>query len=145
MAENIEANSSIRWGSKFPFFMTPNSIFDQGIQVQAYERSDHAKGARKTVVTREIKPAELLVYICLARCCGAGNGAYPSYSTIARKCKLGESTVFDAVDTLIRSGLIVKQNRQKRIGQRISNQYILMHPEDLAHKTSATTIPPGGN
>jgi DNA-binding MarR family transcriptional regulator len=142
----IEPGSKIGWGSKFPFFMAPNSLFDTEIRIAACERAGHAKGGNeKVVVTREIKPAEMLVYFYLARCCNAGSqDAFPSYSTIARKCRLGRSTVFDAIDTLTRSGLIIKKNRQQKIGQRVPNHYLLMHPEDLVRKDSKLTIPPGG-
>ncbi|MGD0857043.1 MAG: helix-turn-helix domain-containing protein [Dehalococcoidia bacterium] len=141
----IEPGSKINWGSKFPFFMVPNSVFDMDIQIAAYERAGHAKGVNeKAVVKRGIKPAEMLVYFYLARCCNAASqDAFPSYSTIARKCRLSRSTVFEAIDMLTRSGLIIKKNRQQKIGERVPNHYLLMHPEDLGCKESELPITPG--
>jgi len=107
MQDNI-AGSSIRWGSKFPFFMSPNTIFDQEIIVTANER---IKGQG---------------------CCSndAAQG-FPSYETIARKCGISRWAAIHAVDTLSRAGLLVKQLRKKgRVNE--TNIYELLHPEDLS-------------
>jgi biotin operon repressor len=129
MQDNI-AGSSIRWGSKFPFFMSPNTIFDQEIIVTANER---IKGQGKpSIVKREIRAVEKLVYLYLARCCSndAAQG-FPSYETIARKCGISRWAAIHAVDTLSRAGLLVKQLRKKgRVNE--TNIYELLHPEDLS-------------
>lgn len=130
MTENIEAGSSIRWGSKFPFFVVPNSVFDKEIIVTANERN---KGQGKpSIVEREIRAIEKLIYLYLARCCSndAGQG-FPSYETIANKCGISRWAAIHAVDTLSRTGLLVKKLRKKgRVNE--TNIYELLHPEDLA-------------
>jgi hypothetical protein len=102
MTENVEPGSTIRWGSQFPFFTVPNSIFDQ-----------------KTVVvtqdgTREIRAIEKLVYLYLSRCCSNNSGTgFPSYNTIADRCGISRRAAIYAVGILQSTGLLKKQARKK--------------------------------
>jgi hypothetical protein len=97
MPENIAEGSTIRWGSKFPFFMVLNSVFDLKIMVMEQGK------------IREIWPIEKLVFLYLSRCCCNDSGiGFPSYATIADRCGISRRAAIYAVDILRATGLTLR-------------------------------------
>lgn len=88
-----------------PYFQAPNSIFDQDL-------TEH----------------ELLIYLYLCRCGNNGGQAFPSYQTIAEKCKISRSVAIRTIKTLAEKKLIAKQKRPKSNNDNETNIYIVMTP-----------------
>jgi predicted transcriptional regulator len=114
------------------WFQAPNTLFDHQIQVVAMERE---KGCGVAVaVVREIHPVEMLVYLYLRRCGNNGGQAFPSYATIASRCRITRVTAIRTVDTLTRSGLLEKRPTATKTGGQGSNHYFLRNPNGTPRK-----------
>lgn len=72
-----------------PYFMTPNEIFEMD-DINIYEQ---------------------MVYIYLCRCGNNSGSAFPSYQTIADKCKMSKRNAIKCVKSLVDKGYIQKQIR----------------------------------
>jgi hypothetical protein len=79
-----------------------------------------------------------LVYLYLERCSNNSDGAFPSYATIAEKCEIDRKTAIRIVDTLQRSGLVIKYQRRNKDGSQTSNIYELCDPPGEAANTTAS-------
>lgn len=67
-----------------------------------------------------------LVYIFLCRISGKSHTAYPSYSTIKKKCSIKSSTTIKkAIDALMAAGLLDYRTRTSKDGDKGSNVYTL--------------------
>ena len=94
------------------FFMTQNEIFEIGLG-----------------------PYELAVYFYLNRLAdNSTSEAFPSYPTIAKKCGMGRTKAYYAVETLIEKELLLKQPRIDETGQ-TSNLYTVLDPPELSTKS----------
>lgn len=82
------------------FFMSPNDIFDN-------ERLD---------------TKEKLVYLYLCRCSNNGSAAFPSYSTIGKKCSFSRRSAIEAVNGLVGKGIVKRVPRGDESGSK-SNVY----------------------
>lgn len=83
------------------FFMVPNGLFDDKNDLTAYE---------------------LLIFTYLMRCAAGGKLPFPSYATIALKCKVSARTAMRAIDGLETKGFITRQVRKDFKGN-LSNLY----------------------
>ena len=95
-----------------PYFQAPNTIFELAL-------STNEKIA--------------LLYLC--RCANNASSAFPSYSTIGKKCSISRSTAIRTVNSLLEKGYLVKHTRPKKNGDNESNIYEIMFP-------SVTQTPP---
>lgn len=67
-----------------------------------------------------------LVYIFLCRIAGKSHNAYPSYSTIGKKCGIkSRTTIKKAINTLMEAGLLDYRTRMSKEGDKSSNVYTL--------------------
>lgn len=67
-----------------------------------------------------------LVYIFLCRIAGKSHNAYPSYSTIGKKCGIKSRTIIKkAINTLMEAGLLDYRTRMSKEGDKSSNVYTL--------------------
>jgi DNA-binding transcriptional MocR family regulator len=92
------------------FFKSPNDIFD-------YNLSEH----------------EIIVYLYLCRCGNNKEFAYPSYSTIAKKCGMNKRTAQRAIEDLLDRKLIKKENRFKN-NEQLSNNFSINMPKSTLLK-----------
>lgn len=71
---------------------------------------------------------EKLLYIVLLR---YGNKAFPSLSTLSKKCGFSKSTAQRSIDTLIEKGLLKKKNRVSKKTGNTSNVYTLIDNDKI--------------
>lgn len=67
-----------------------------------------------------------LVYLYLCKC-SSNNVSYPAHKDIAEKCGIGVSTTKKALNELIKSGLLQKQEQYRNNGGRASNKYKIIN------------------
>ncbi len=87
----------------YPYFQVDNNVFDHGLNT-----------------------FQLSVYFYLIRCANNAEGAYPSYTTIAKKAGMSRSKAMKIVDELIEIGLVNKQIRRKNELENYSNSYTVI-------------------
>lgn len=71
---------------------------------------------------------EKILYIVLLR---YGNKAFPSLSTLSKKCGFSKSTAQRTIDSLISKGLLKKKNRINKKNGNTSNIYILFDDDKI--------------
>lgn len=71
---------------------------------------------------------EKMLYIVLLR---YGNKAFPSLSTLSKKCGFSKSTAQRSIDTLIEKGLLKKKNRVSKKTGNTSNVYTLIDNDKI--------------
>lgn len=71
---------------------------------------------------------EKILYIVLLR---YGNKAFPSLSTLSKKCGFSKSTAQRTIDSLISKGLLKKKNRTNKKNGNTSNIYILIDDDKI--------------
>lgn len=71
---------------------------------------------------------EKILYIVLLR---YGNKAFPSLSTLSKKCGFSKSTAQRTIDSLISKGLLKKKNRINKKNGNTSNIYILIDDDKI--------------
>ena len=75
---------------------------------------------------------EKILYIVLMR---YGNKAFPSLSTISKKCGFSKSTAQRTIDALIEKGLLKKRNRTSKKTGNTSNVYTLIDNDKIWQST----------
>jgi hypothetical protein len=86
------------------WFWDDNAIFDMGLS-----------------------PAAMLVRFYLCRCADSSTSqAYPTVNTIAAKCGLSRSTVYEALKELEQKNLIIRESRTNGNGGATSNLYTIL-------------------
>jgi DNA-binding MarR family transcriptional regulator len=116
----MEVGQVTRVKMDIPYFQTPNNIFD----------------------VENLTPQELLVYIYLCRCGNHGGQAFPSYQTIANKCKISRSTALRAVKSLYDKHLLSKRKRPKSNRDNDTNIYYVLPPSVREELPSVSQTPP---
>lgn len=71
----------------------------------------------------ELTATQKLVYYCLCHFQGKHEDCFPSYRTIADKCKIHVSTVKRCIDVLIKRRYIEKISQKRPDGGSTSNRY----------------------
>lgn len=98
-----KSNSKLKM--EVPYFQVPNDIFNLNLDKH-----------------------EILVYFYLARCSNQGSKAFPSYNTIAKKCKVSRRTAISAIKNLESKGILSKETRYNfERGEHCSNTYVIKH------------------
>ena len=117
MNENINEDSFID-GIETNYFQVSNSIFDLEFTVIAtkriIEKDFYKKGKHRytnTNIIRELNNNEKLVFMYICRCANNGKAAFPSYSSMARKCSISKETARLAIEVLYNNKFILKKNR----------------------------------
>lgn len=93
---------------------------DKGKAIHAYENVEE---------DRLLNNYEIVVYMYLCRCCNNGKSAFPSYSTIAKRCRISESSAKNAIKVLVDNGFLLKKNRgftennEGQVNKNYSNTY----------------------
>lgn len=118
---DLEKNSLLE--SEIPFFMCPNEIFDKDFLI----KDTSSKKERK------LDCQEALILIYLIRCTNNGKSAFPSYNTIASKCKCSKRKAMYAIDNLVNNDFIIKKHRgyildqEHQVNKNQSNVYKINH------------------
>ena len=110
-----DEKDTIGWGRGWynNFTQVPNELFDEECT---------------------LTPIQFAVYLYLLSCVNVkrngGCVSWPSYPTIAKKVRIGESTVPKALQVLIEKMYIFRKNRFAENGHsgQISNMYLINHP-----------------
>lgn len=89
--ENENMEQALLQGRRYNFFMVGNDIAD----------------------TEELDIYEKAVCYQIARYSNAGNVAFPSYSTLAKKCRMSKRKAMYAVKSLVEKGVLIKVVRKK--------------------------------
>lgn len=75
---------------------------------------------------------EKILYIVLLR---YGSRAFPSLTTISKKCGFSKRTAQRTIDTLIKKGLLKKKNRKSKNNGNTSNIYTLIDNDKVWHSS----------
>ncbi|KLU74228.1 conserved phage C-terminal domain-containing protein [Clostridium botulinum] len=132
-----EENYFLENEEEIPYFQVTNEIFDIDIQIITNEVKNNRK--TKNIITRNIKSYEKLVYIYLSRCANNKRIAFPSYSTIARKCSISKSSAINAIEVLRENKMLIKKTREKS-----SNIYMIRRPsksDAIVYPVNTTSLP----
>jgi predicted transcriptional regulator len=89
-----------------PYFQTPNAIYDNDIP--------------------NLTVYDIAVYQYIVRC-GNNSTAFPSYNTIAKKCRISRRKAIDTISHLIGLGLLEKETLTKKNGNQ-KNIYSIFTP-----------------
>lgn len=100
--ERLEIQSDVK-----PFTMIKNAIIDSENILNEHEK---------------------IMYIVLLR---YGNKAFPSLSTLSKKCGFSKSTAQRTIDALIEKGLLKKKNRMSKGNGNTSNVYTLIDNDQI--------------
>lgn len=74
----------------------------------------------------ELTPSEINILAYLGNCANPAGECWPKRSTIAARCRLHPDTVKTVLQELDRRGLIRREERFSREGQRIANRIVLL-------------------
>jgi biotin operon repressor len=87
----------------------------------------------------EMGVAAFAVYALLCRCADAHTGqSFPSFKHIAKKLKIGRTTVARSIETLIEYGLITREKRHDANGEPLVNLYTILHVESVQSGQGST-------
>ena len=98
----LEIQSDVR-----PFTMVKNAIIDSEEILNEHEK---------------------ILYIVLLR---YGNKAFPSLTTLSKKCGFSKRTAQRTIDALIEKGLLKKKNRTSKTNGNASNIYTLIDNDEI--------------
>jgi|LSQX01.3.fsa_nt_gb hypothetical protein len=109
--------NTIRKKERKNWFYSYNMIFDQPI-------SEHAK----------------IVYLYLCRCADSEGQAFPSYSTIAKKCSISRRTAINAINELKQARILSVEERVRADGSLTSNLYTIYDEPQTEKIESKNTL-----
>lgn len=74
---------------------------------------------------------EVMAYLVIARYANSDSQCFPSYKTIAEKMRCSKKTAINAIDSLVKKGVLIKETRKnKGSSENISNLYTLVGAEE---------------
>lgn len=127
------------------YFKAPNDIFELDFPVKVEKRVILKEkgvyiGDKYITTIRDLNTYERIIYLFICRNANNGKAAFPSYSTISKKCRISRKVVVDSIKILYENGFIQKtnkghiENREVQVRKSYSNLYrINANLKELQH------------